>query len=105
MTETIGQKWSEDKLPMYIVLYKQFPNAIREMIKCSQAGHKKYPLDTDWMNFKRVPNAEIEYKNAALRHLGEEGINEDMLPYGEITHEAQTIWNLLAALEIQLSPK
>lgn len=103
--EKEGQKWSDDKLPIYTVLFEQFPNAIKEVVKCSQAGHKKYPHDIDWMNFKRVKDAEFQYKNAALRHLGQKGVSEDMLLYGEITHEAQAIWNLLASLEIQLSSK
>lgn len=97
-----GQKFSDDKLPLYTVIFKQFPLALQEVAKCSQAGHKKYPNDTDWMNFKRVGDAENQYLNAAIRHLMEEGINQDMLEYGEILHEAQCIWNLLCSLQIKL---
>lgn len=99
-----GQKFSEGKIPMYTFLM-QFKNALQEVAKCSQAGHNKYPNDGDWQNFKRVENPEFEYKNAAVRHMFEEGINQDMLEYGVITHEAQNIWNLLAALEIKLENK
>lgn len=98
----IGQKFSKDKVPVYTTIFKQFPLALIEVSKCSQAGHNKYPLDIDWMNFKRVENTEFEYKNAAIRHMFEEGINQDMLEYGEVLHEAQAIWNLLAALQIKL---
>ena len=102
----LGQKYSKDKLPIYTVIFKQFPNAIREVVKCSQAGHNKYiETDTYWDNFKHVPDPINQYRNAALRHMGEEGINEDMKEYGKCTHEGQTIWNLLAALEIELSHK
>lgn len=100
--ELEGQKFSEDKLPIYTVLFKQFPLAIQEVVKCSLAGHKKYPNDIDWMNFKRVPDAENQYKNAALRHMFEEGINKDMLEYGKILSDAQVVWNLMASLQIKL---
>ncbi len=98
----VGQKFSDDKLPLYTVIFKQFPLALQEVAKCSQAGHKKYPNDVDWMNFKRVGDAENQYLNAAIRHLMQEGINEDMLGYGTILHEAQVIWNLMSRLEIKL---
>lgn len=101
----VGQKFSKDKVPLYTVIVKQFPLALKEVAKCSQGGNRKYNLDTDWMNFKRVPNAEFEYKNAAMRHMFEEGINQDMLEFGEITHESQVIWNLLASLQIKLENK
>lgn len=99
----IGQKFSNDKLPYDIVLFKQFPNALQEVIKCSKAGHEKYKeTDTDWQNFLRVEDAEQKYKDAALRHKTESGIIEDMIPFGEMTHEAAVVWNSLAALEIKL---
>lgn len=100
-----GQKFSQNKIPAYTVIFQQFPNAIQEVIKCSQAGHKKYPDDIDWKNFERVKNAENEYLNAAIRHLFEEGINQDMIEFGNVLHEAQVIWNLLARLEIKLKNK
>lgn len=100
-----GQKFSEGKLACYTVLFEQFPLAIKEVIKCSQAGHNKYPEDKDWSNFRRVENPVFQYRNAAIRHLFEKGINKDMLEYGEVLHEAQVIWNLLAALQIELENK
>lgn len=97
-----GQKFSDEKVPLYTVIFKQFPKALIEVAKCSQAGNKKYNLDVDWYNFKRVKNAQFQYKNAAIRHLMEDGYNEDMKEYGEILHSSQAIWNLLAALELEL---
>lgn len=99
----IGVKHSKDKLPLYIVLMKQFPLSIQELAKCSLAGHKKYiEGDEDWLNFTRVENPEEEYKNASLRHMMKEGYNQDMSEYGLVLHEAQAIWNQMAALEIKL---
>ena len=73
----------------------QFKHALLEVAKCSQAGHNKYSNDTDWQNFKRVKNPHFEYMNASVRHMLETGVNQDMLEYGKITHEAQSIWNQL----------
>ena len=98
-----GIKNDKGKLPYYTVLFKQFPLAIKEVIKCSSAGHNKYKeTDLDWQNFSRLPDSDSRYKNAALRHLTEEGEVEDMKDYGGMTHEGAVIWNLLADLEIKL---
>ena len=98
-----GIKNDKGKLPYYTVLFKQFPLAIKEVIKCSSAGLIKYKeTDLDWQNFSRLPDSDIRYKNAALRHLTEEGKVEDMSEYGEMTHEGAVVWNLLADLEIKL---
>ena len=98
-----GIKNDKGKLPYYTVLFKQFPLAIKEVIKCSNAGHNKYKeTDLDWQNFSRLPDSDSRYKNAALRHLTEEGEVEDMKDYGGMIHEGAVIWNLLADLEIKL---
>lgn len=98
-----GVKNDSSKLPYYTVLFKQFPNAIREVVKCSQAGHNKYnETDKDWQNFSRLDNADIRYKEAMIRHMTEEGIVDDMEEFGEMTHEAAVVWNALADLEIKL---
>ena len=53
-------------------------------------------------NFSRVENAETRYKDAMLRHMTESGQVEDMIQFGEITHEAAVVWNALADLEVNL---
>ena len=101
-----GVKNDSDKLPYYIVLFKQFPLALKEVVKCSKAGNQKYKdTDSDFQNFSRVQNAETRYKDAMLRHLLESGQVEDMQKYGEMTHEAAVVWNALADLEIKLRKK
>lgn len=98
-------KLDDGKLPYYTVLFKQFPNAIREVIKCSQAGHIKYAeSDPDWMNFKTVEPA--RYLEALLRHLTQkDSIDTELeaLTGIPVNHTAQVAWNALAYLEIQLS--
>ena len=99
----IGVKKDSGKLPYYTVLFKQFPLALKEVIKCSVSGHNKYyETDKDWQNFSRLEHADTRYKDASLRHMTETGIIEDMIEYGEMTHEAAVVWNLLADLEIKL---
>ena len=98
-----GVKRDNGKLPYYTVLFKQFPLALRAVIECSVAGHNKYhETDKDWQNFSRLENADTRYKDASLRHMAETGIIEDMIEYGEMTHEAAVVWNLLADLEVKL---
>lgn len=98
-----GVKRDNGKLPYYTVLFKQFPLALKAVIECSVAGHNKYhETDTDWQNFSRLKNAETRYKEASLRHMTEEGVVEDMIEFGHMTHEGATVWNLLADLEVKL---
>jgi hypothetical protein len=103
-----GQKNDKDKLPIFTVLCLQFPNALKEVVKCSQAGHKQYPMDTDWQNFRRVDLSEkpFRYLEASFRHIFESGgelvFDEDMREHGDVLHLAQSIWNQLAHLERKL---
>ena len=101
--ENTGVKLDLSKLPYYTVLFKQFPLALQEVMKCSKAGNQKYhETDLDWQNFSRVEKAETRYKDAMLRHLAEEGSVEDMEKYGGMTHEGAVVWNALLDLEVKL---
>lgn len=101
--EVIGAKNDSGKLPYFTVLFKQFPLALKEVMKCSKAGNQKYhKTDKDWQNFSRVDKADTRYKDAMLRHMSEDGQVEDMTEYGGMTHEGAVVWNALADLEIKL---
>jgi len=92
-----GVKYSEDKLPYYTVLVKQFPLAIEALVERSNQGHKKYiENDKDWMNWKRVENPIEVYNNARIRHSLENG--EDL----EIEHLKAEFWNCAALLQLKL---
>ena len=68
-----------------------------------QVSDNKYDeTDKDWQNFSRLENADTRYKDASLRHMAETGIIDDMIEYGEMTHEAAVVWNSLADLEVKL---
>lgn len=106
VVEKKGQKFNEGKLHYHTVFFKQFPNALKEVVKRSEAGHQKYiKTDANWDNFKHVENAQQEYLEAAVRHMADEGVDQDLIEYGETLHEAAVIWNLLASLELKLSNK
>lgn len=93
------QKDTKSKPHMYTVMFEQFPKALMEVVKCSELWHKKYELDGDWQNFKRVPNPK-DYLEATLRHLGKSKWTLTKSDDGDIYHLAQCAWNLLAYLEI-----
>lgn len=87
----------DSKKPLLYVLLKQFPKAIGEVARCSEYGHEKYKeTDKDWQNWKRLEEAEFRYSNALLRHLSQEGRDED----SGLLHAAHTAWNALARLEL-----
>jgi hypothetical protein len=95
-------KYDENKLPYFLVLFKQFPNAVRELIRRSNDGHIKYKeSDEDWNNWFRVGEDKgvISYQNALLRHLFQEG--ED----SELDHDCAVLWNAAAILEFKLRKK
>lgn len=95
-----GIKHSQGKLPYFTVLIEQFPLAIKEVVKRAEFGHQKYiETDADYKNWQRIENAEQQYKNAAMRHLFQDGEeNED-----EIQHLAAAAWSLLAVLQLKLN--
>lgn len=102
-----GQKFSQDKLPLGTMILTQFPKALMEVARCTAAGNVKYKkFDEDWLNFSRVENPKFQYTNAALRHLMEaetHTFNEDMKEYDpKVRHLAQSAWNLLCRLEVEL---
>ncbi len=95
--ENTGEKHNKGKLPMS-KLFIQFPDALQAVILASCYGNFKYPKDTDWLNFKRVPGGSQNYRDAEIRHfLGGENDEESGLP--EIFHQA---WNKLAELQLWL---
>jgi hypothetical protein len=94
-----GFKDSKGKLPLHTVFTKQFPKALIEIAKRSEYGHNQLDeKDTDYMNFKRVPNAIFQYQNSRMRHnmcLGEE--HETYFD-----HLVAATWNGLAEIELTL---
>jgi len=99
---TKGAKLDDSKLPLSVVIQRQFPNALKAVAECSQYGNKKYhETDKDWCNLHRVDNGVERYSNAMMRHFLAAGKeldqkdNESNLPH--IYHAA---WNMLSLLQI-----
>lgn len=93
-----GKKFSKDKAPMGQMI-KQFPLALEAVAMRSKFGHEKYKeTDHDWMNFKRVENAEQQYLSAAIRHIAGLGEEEET----PLEHLKAAAWNILATLQITL---
>jgi hypothetical protein len=91
-----GQKYNQNKLPISII-FKQFPDAIKAIVKCSQYGHNKYKnTDSDFLNFKRVKEGSKAYADAGLRHRMQIGTDEE----SKLPHQYHVAWNALAELQL-----
>jgi len=94
-----GQKFNGDKLPMDIVICKQFPDALKAIAQCTEYGHQKYiETDEDYQNFRKVPGGSQTYADALLRHSMEPGND----PESGLPHKYHKAWNALAELELWL---
>lgn len=96
-----GQKFDEGKLPIGRVL-QQFPRAIKALAMCSLYGNKKYKLDTDWQNFRRVENPYDRYNDAEGRHKLEHNEGQVLDPESGLPHEFHALWNDMAKIECKL---
>lgn len=101
LKRTEGVKLNKLK-PQISLLFKQFPDALEAIAKCSEYGHKKYKeTDSDFLNFKRVAEGSKAYADAGLRHRLKKGIDlESMLP-----HCYHVAWNALAELQLLIEEK
>lgn len=97
--EVIGVKHSKEK-PKLSILFKQFPNALKAIARCSEFGHEKYKeTDQDYLNYSRVEGGSDNYADAGLRHRTETGVSEE----SGLPHYYHVAWNALAELELKLS--
>ena len=93
---------SEDRksMPVYSGVLKYFPDALKEVSKCSLAGnnqhHPNKPLHWD-------KNKSTDNEDALVRHLIDHSIN----PVDEdgVLHLSKVAWRALAALQIYLDKK
>ena len=95
-----GAKLDAGKVRPWLLL-SDFPRAIEEVAKVATVGAQKY-TDSGWSS---VPNGESRYMEAFGRHAlaVAKGERVDDGPGGTLClHKAQAIWNLLAALELEL---
>lgn len=85
-----------------LFLFEYFPRALEAVCRLSEFGEKKYSRG----GFREVPDGEIEYRKAMLRHTMKrytEG-DFDLGPGGSnLLHGVAEAWNALAALEFEIN--
>lgn len=97
----MGEKQDTGKLPLGIVIQRQFPNALKAIAECSLYGHEKYKeSDVDWLNCQRVENGQERYLDAAMRHLLDAGVDLQAVDVSGLEHIKHAAWNMLQLLEI-----
>ena len=97
-------KDDEDKLMGYSGVDLYFPRVLDLLANLSQGGAEKYA----WEGWASVEDGVSRYRNAEWRHRQAiakgEDIDEDISRYAPfpVRHEVSRIWNLMAALELEL---
>tara|TARA_R100000541_G_scaffold13752_2_gene23062 strand:+ start:1451 stop:1738 length:288 start_codon:yes stop_codon:yes gene_type:complete len=85
------------EMPVYTGVLKYFPDALKEVSRCSKAGndqhHKEKPLH--WDKTKSFDN-----EDALVRHLIDHSINP--MDDDGILHLTKVAWRALASLQIYL---
>jgi len=83
--------------PVYSGVLKYFPNALKEVSKCSLAGQKQHNHGDKlyWDKTKSTDN-----EDALVRHLIDHSINP--MDDDNVLHLAKVAWRALASLEIYL---
>ena len=83
--------------PVYSGVLKYFPNALKEVSKCSLAGQKQHNQGDElyWDKSKSFDN-----EDALVRHLIDHSVNP--MDDDNVLHLAKCAWRALAALEIYL---
>ena len=94
---TAGAKLDDSK-PLPWLMLSGFANALSAVADVTTKGAIKY-TPNGWM---QVPNGEQRYMEAFARHMLKLGAGETHDADTGCLHAAQMIWNLLAALELEL---
>lgn len=105
MENSKGEKQDNGKLPMGIVIQRQFPNALKAIAECSLYGHEKYKdVDQDWLNCQRLENPIERYSDAMMRHFLDSGADFKAIDAGEkgsqLEHIKHAAWNMMQLLEM-----
>jgi hypothetical protein len=98
LKETKGVKYNDGKLPLDIMLTRQFPKALNAVCQATMFGHNKYKdTDVDFLNFKKVLGGSQTYADALQRHSVDKSVID--LDSG-LPHIFHKCWNALAELEL-----
>ena len=103
--DAVGHKYDTGKLPVFQGFIQYFPRAIAAVAAVSLAGAVKYAGGKYPTKWREVPDGQLRYSDAMMRHMLEEakGTIKDEGPGGtNCLHLAQETWNNLARLELFL---
>lgn len=99
-SEIVTKAQDRKATPVFMGVLKYFPNALKEVAKCSKAGndqhHPDKPLHWDMAKSK-------DELDALTRHLIDHGV--DPIDDDGVLHLAKVAWRALAALERHLTDK
>lgn len=94
-----GAKLDHGKVKVHLML-SGFADALYEVARVTTHGAEKY-TENGW---KHVDNGVSRYLNAARRHFIK-GISEQKDRDSGCDHDAQEIWNLLAAYQLKINER
>jgi len=97
----VEDKNNRKKIPIYSGVMKYFPDAIREVAKCSYAGQQQHNPDKPLAWDRSKSGDELD---ALMRHLTDysEGVEFDQ---DNVPHLAKIAWRALAALQKYVESK
>ena len=91
------KKEERKKTPVYSGVLKYFPDALKEVSKCSQAGNDQHHAEKHLHWDKEKSN---DNEDALVRHLIDH--SKEPLDDDGVLHLAKVAWRSLAALQIYL---
>ena len=98
LSENAGIKHNQQKLPLDIVISRQFPKAIQAIALGTVYGHHKYKeTDETYLNFKNVKGGSQTYADASQRHnLDKNSADKE----SNLPHIFMKLWNVMAETEL-----
>jgi len=84
--------------PLAGELVLSFPRALEALVTVATYGAGKYSRH----GFLQVPNAEVRYLDACMRHLLKYGQGEHLDPESGLPHIDHALWNVAAIVELGL---
>jgi hypothetical protein len=97
-----GRKDDKSKPPVMQIL-RQFPDAIAQLAKVSEYGHKHYGESDNnqlWDNWRHVDNAKFRYEQALGRHILYQSDYPDK--DSGLMHIVHAAWNALAIIQLTI---
>lgn len=95
-------KYDDRKVPIFKGVMRYFAASLAAVARVSEAGSVKYSWSEYGKGWAQVPDGEVRYTEALLRHLSDEAKGEFYDMDTQTLHAANAAWNALARLELIL---